>query len=89
MAHVINVTAFFKVMLSGKLLFLSIKILVSSSFSMPTLLILSNTLSSLDNHQLSSMFFLHIVQFFLLINHNTSLALLLTYQGDISGPYHP
>ena len=67
---------FFKIMLSGNSSSVVTNILVSSNFSISIIsLIISNT----NNHDTSNIFFLHVLQSFLLIHDNADLKLLSIY----------
>ena len=70
--HIINIATFLKVMSSSKLSPVSIKTLALSKFSMPNISVLQSYLiiDLAYNHQSSSIFFLHVLQSFVLIHHN-------------------
>ena len=70
--HIINIATFLKVMSSSKLSPVSIKTLALSKFSMPNISVLQSYLiiDLAYNHQSSNIFFLHVLQSFVLIHHN-------------------
>ena len=73
--HFINITTFFKVILSGNFSRVSTDILVSSNFSMPII--------SSYNRQPSSIFFLHFLQSIQLTHDTVDLRFLSIYCENI------
>ena len=70
--HIVNIATFLKLISSRKLSTVSIKTLALSKFSIPNISVLQSYLiiDLAYNHQSSSIFFLHVLQSFVLIHHN-------------------